>query len=201
MKADYDSISEDWAKSRNELPPKDRSLFEFFLGKLPGQADVLDLGCGTGIPIARLLDSRGFRVTGIDRSKRLLQKAKTNVPRACFHKEEIEDFRASKRYDGVVLWDVLFHLPREEHGPLIEEIHDSLCPEGLFIVSSGGCGEELPPFTDSMFGVEFFYDSYPIEEFLSVCSDAGFVVKKYDLVNKPDGGRDKGRIGVVLQKT
>lgn len=200
MKANYDLISDRWANIRRELPPKDKALFDFFIANLPKQAKVLDLGCGSGVPIAKLLDMQGFQVTGIDRSEKLLKKAKENVPRASFYKKDIEDYKINNIYDGIVLWDILFHLPRQEHQPILEKIYNSLSSNGLVILSSGGSEENLPPFTDFMFGVEFFYDSYPIKEFISLCKNIGFNLTKYELVNEPDGDRDKGRIGVVLSK-
>ena len=200
MKANYDLISDDWSNIRKILPPKDSSLFELFIGKLPEQARILDLGCGSGIPIAKLLDERGFQITGIDRSTRLLNKAKENVPMATFHKGEIEDYEINNTYHGVVLWDTLFHLPRAEHQPIIERIFNSLSSHGLLILSSGGSEENLPPFTDFMFGVEFFYDAHPIKKLLKLCEHIGFNVERHLLVNKPDGKRDKGRIGVALSK-
>jgi len=35
---------------------------------LPGGATVLDLGCGTGVPISQALIERGFNVYGVDAS-------------------------------------------------------------------------------------------------------------------------------------
>lgn len=40
--------------------------------------EVLDLGCGTG-SIARLLQSSGYRVTGIDPSRRMLARARLKL--------------------------------------------------------------------------------------------------------------------------
>jgi SAM-dependent methyltransferase len=201
MKADYDLISEDWATLRKTLPQKDNLLFEFFVENLPERAEVLDLGCGTGVPIAKLLSDNGFRVTGVDRSANLLDKARENVPAADFQRAEMEDYQMAGAYDGVVLWDALFHLPRAEHRPVLAKISGSLKPGGSLILSSGGSRESLPPFVDFMFGVPFFYDAYPVNEFIGICNAVGFTVARFEVLNEPDGDRDKGRIGVVLSKT
>ncbi len=60
----YDRIARGYARSR------DRTLFERgwldrMLAHAPGR-QVLDLGCGTGLPIARYLTDRRCRVTGVD---------------------------------------------------------------------------------------------------------------------------------------
>jgi 2-polyprenyl-3-methyl-5-hydroxy-6-metoxy-1,4-benzoquinol methylase len=200
MKANYDAISQDWDRNRKTLPAKDNALFEYFIESLPPEANILDLGCGTGVPIAQLLANQGFKITGIDRSAKLIQKAQGYVPTASFHQAEIEDYKIEKTYEGIVLWDVIFHLPRALHKPIIERIYDSLTPQGLLILSSGGSEENLPPFTDFMFGIEFFYDAYSVKTLIRSCEEIGFKVEKNEFVNKPDGDRDKGRIGVVLSK-
>lgn len=200
MTSNYDLIADSWAMHRTVLPAKDRALFEFFMSRLPQPAHILDLGCGTGVPIARLLDDSGFCVSGIDASANLLAKAKENVPNARFTRQDITEYALNTSYDGMVLWDVLFHLPREQHRPLLSKIHQALPEHGVVIVSSGGSDKDLPPFTDFMFDVEFFYDAYPVAEFIHLCEDLGFKVAQFEQVNIPDGNRDKGRIGVVLVK-
>jgi len=200
MKADYNSISEDWKKQRQKLPEKDGMLFEAFINGIPDKSNILDLGCGNGVPVAQLLSTRGFQVTGIDYSTNLLEQARTNLPNIRFEQSDIENYEISETYDGIVLWDVLFHLPRKAHQPLLSKIYAALPQNGLFIVSSGGSDNDLPPFTDFMFGVEFHYDSYPVNEFISICENIGFTVTNFEVVNTPNGERDKGRIGVVLSK-
>ncbi len=200
MKANYDLISDAWSDRRQELGPKDRKLFDIFIEALRHSAKVLNLGCGSGIPIAKRLSDSGFSIFGIDRSENLLKKAKRNVPNGSFFKAEIEDYEIQREYDGVVLWDALFHIPREEHRAILENIYNHLASGGTLILSSGGCAEDLPPFTDFMFGVRFFYDSFTPRKLLRLLEDIGFTVEQSALVNEPDGGRDKGRLGVVLSK-
>jgi SAM-dependent methyltransferase len=199
-KAEYDLIAEQWRDSRKQLPPEDASLFSCFIDGLPGGANVLDLGCGNGVPVVGLLESRGFRVAGVDRSDKLLAQARETFPHLRLARAEIEEYVIEDDYVGIVLWDVLFHLPRESHRPLLTSIFNALPGNGLLILSSGGSKESLAPFTDTMFGVEFYYDAYPVDEFIDLCGSIGFEVVKFEVLNEPDGGRDKGRIGVVLAR-
>ena len=201
MKAEYDLIADEWSSRRIELPMKDKELFDFFVQCLPPKARILDLGCGTGNPIAKQLSEQGYTIRGVDRSAALLQKAKENVPDGIFQQCDIEDYEIADQYEGVVLWDVIFHIPREDHQAILEKVYGCLSPGGLLIMSSGGSDEELPPFTDFMYGVEFFYDAFSPKKLLMLCEKIGFTVAKYVVVNEPDGVRDKGRIGIVLSRT
>jgi SAM-dependent methyltransferase len=201
MKADYDQIAEQWIAARTRLPPRDRELFERFCAALPPGAAVLDFGCGAGVPMARELAERGFAVTGVDRSAKLLAAARAAVPGATFHRAEFDAFElAEGAYSGIVFWDALFHLPRAEHVPLLRRLHAALAPGGHLLLTSGGCDDAIPAFTDFMYEVEFFYDAYPPAELRRHCAALGFCVVDDVLLNTPDGARDKGRLGLLLAR-
>ncbi|MBY8128664.1 class I SAM-dependent methyltransferase [Vibrio fluvialis] len=201
MKTDYDAIAEDWNRLRTHLPAPDLALFELFRCYIPPQGRVLDLGCGHGIPIAAMMTERGFTLTGVDRSERLLSLARRAMPQQEWIQSELESFEPVGHYHGVIIWDSMFHLPRHEHLTLLGKVFEALEPEGVVILSSGGSDTDLPPFTDIMLGHEFFYDAFPVPVLLRHCREMGFRILRYELVNEPDGGRDKGRLGVVLQKS
>lgn len=200
MKADYDRIAFDWIGARRELPPTDRMLIESFLERLPSSARVLDLGCGSGRPIAMLMAERGCAVHGVDRSAAMLTEARQNVPGATFELGEIEDQPSRGPWDGVVCFDALFHLPRASHEPLLQRIFHALVPGGMLLLTSGGSLGDEGPFIDRMFGVEFFYDAFPREELVERCVALGYAVELRAMLNEPDGGRDKGRLGLLLSK-
>ncbi|MCG6390387.1 class I SAM-dependent methyltransferase [Vibrio fluvialis] len=201
MKTDYDAIAEDWNRLRTHLPAPDLALFELFRCYIPPQGRVLDLGCGHGIPIAAMMTERGFTLTGVDRSERLLSLARSAMPQQEWIQSELESFEPVGHYHGVIIWDSMFHLPRHEHLTLLGKVFEALEPEGVVILSSGGSDTDLPPFTDIMLGHEFFYDAFPVSVLLRHCREMGFRILRHELVNEPDGGRDKGRLGVVLQKS
>jgi len=71
------------------------------LKDLPSGAHVLDLCCGTG-QLARLLLGRGFRVTGVDGSARMLDFARENAPAASLICADARDFVLSEQVDAVV---------------------------------------------------------------------------------------------------
>lgn len=201
MKTDYDAIAQEWSQLRTHLPAPDLALFELFRCYVPPQGKVLDLGCGHGVPIARMMTERGFEITGVDRSERLLNLARTAMPQQQWILSELESFEPSGQYHGVIIWDSLFHLPRHEHLVLLYKVFRILEPDGVVILSSGGSDDDLPPFTDFMLEHEFFYDAFPVPVLLRHCRQIGFRILRHELVNEPDGGRDKGRLGLVLQKS
>jgi SAM-dependent methyltransferase len=70
-----------------------------------GGPAVLDLGCGSGRPVAQHMAERGLRVTGIDSSPAMISVCRTRLPD---HEWIVADLRAlslRRRFDGVLAWD------------------------------------------------------------------------------------------------
>lgn len=61
---------------------------------------LLDIGCGTGAHIARLVDL--FDCTGIDNSEEMLAVARAKVPAALFLLMDMDDFHIDIRFDVVI---------------------------------------------------------------------------------------------------
>src|SRR5476651_1556248 len=75
----YDLIAADFAKMRDSFSTE-KKYIDLFLAHLNPNSHVLDVGCGSGYPIASYLIEHGLQVTGIDASKKLLKIAKKNCP-------------------------------------------------------------------------------------------------------------------------
>ncbi|PSW22075.1 class I SAM-dependent methyltransferase [Photobacterium sanctipauli] len=200
LKANYDAIATQWQQARHTLPEKDAALFELFASRLPNKASILDLGCGHGSPIATWLSELGHQIVGVDRSQQLLAQAKQKLPDQQWIHCELEEYSITEQYHGVVIWDSLFHLPRDYHRPILEQVFKALPEQGVVILSSGGSDEDIPAFTDYMFDIEFYYDALPMAQLVKTCEEMGFTLVKRVMVNEPDGKRDKGRLGLVLTR-
>ena len=70
----YDRIATDFAKLRDSFYSEKKYL-DLLLTYLQPNAHILDVGCGSGYPIAAYLIEQGFQVTGIDGSIELLNIA------------------------------------------------------------------------------------------------------------------------------
>jgi 2-polyprenyl-3-methyl-5-hydroxy-6-metoxy-1,4-benzoquinol methylase len=68
MQNSYDHIAEQWHSNLRGKAYVARVLgyVDKILEGLPPKSKVLDLGCGTGDPIARYIAHKGFRVIGVD---------------------------------------------------------------------------------------------------------------------------------------
>lgn len=191
----YNAIAESWDAARAALTPRESPWLEAFLDGLPVPSRILDLGCGTGRPLAEAVLARGHGVTGVDQAGNLLALARARFPQAAWIESRIQDFGSAERFHGVICWDALFHIDRAEHAGLFERMAALLLPGGRVMVTVGG--SEHPAFVDTMFGREFFYDSHPPEKALDLLVASGFTPLAADFINQPTGGRDKGRYAIV----
>ena len=108
-----------------------------FFYAVPRGAEVLDLGCGCGVPDARLLSER-FRVTGVDISDVQIDRARRLVPHARFVRADMTEVRfRSETFGGVLCLYSLIHVPLEEHRRLLDRIHRWLTPGGTLLLITG----------------------------------------------------------------
>ncbi len=108
-----------------------------FFRSVPAGAEVLDLGCGCGVPDARRLSGR-FRVTGIDISDVQIERARRLVPNARFLRADMTAVRfRSETFGGVLCLYALIHVPLDAQRPLLAKVHRWLRPGGIFLVVTG----------------------------------------------------------------
>lgn len=110
----YREGAEDWIAARVELAEEERPWIDRFIAALPPGGSVLDVGCGSGRPIADLLIAEGFRVTGVDASARLLDHARARLPQGEWIEADMRTMDLGRRFDGVLAWSSLFHLSPED---------------------------------------------------------------------------------------
>ena len=108
-----------------------------FFRSVPPGSQVLDLGCGCGVPDARLLSDR-FRVTGVDISDVQVERARRLVPDARFLRADMTEVRFPPgSFGGVLCLYSLIHVPVEEHRSLLDRIHRWLRPGGSLLLITG----------------------------------------------------------------
>ena len=106
--------------------------------RLPQAGRVVDLGCGSGVPISRYFATRGYQVEGYDLSPAMLEIARREVPTAVFREARIEDLSLEpKSVDLIVSFFAIIHVPRDEHGELFHRMWTWLKPGAAALLSLG----------------------------------------------------------------
>lgn len=109
---------------------------------LPAGATVLDLGCGSGLPLTRVLIDEGLNAYGIDASATLVAAFRANFPGVNVACESVEDSSFfDRQYDAVLAWGLWFLLPETTQLELLRRVADVLQPGGrlLFTAPAQAC--------------------------------------------------------------
>ncbi|MCL2160370.1 MAG: class I SAM-dependent methyltransferase [Betaproteobacteria bacterium] len=119
---------------------------------LPRGAAVIDLGCGSGLPITNVLVSEGLNVYGIDASPSFVEAFQRNLPGVPVACESVDtSLFFNRMFDGVVAWGLIFLLRPKAQRRLIQRIADILVPGGRLLFTS--CANPLV-WNDAMTGLE-----------------------------------------------
>lgn len=132
----YDRMAGSYLSSKD---PEDEitldALQEIASDLSPG-ANVLDLGCGAGIPATRWLSEQRYSVTGVDFSERQLDLARKLAPSATFIQADMTELEMPQNsFDAVVALHSIIHVPREEHPAMLAKIHSWLKPGGPLLAT------------------------------------------------------------------
>ena len=150
---------------------------------LPSGATVLDLGCGPGLPITKVLVEEGLNVYGIDASPSLVNAFRHNFPEIPIACESVQDSLFFNRlFDGVIAWGLIFLLLPEDQRRLIQRVAKILVPGGRFLFTSSPEVEPLV-WNDAMTGLES--RSLGPVEYRKLLSEAGLrVTSEYEDVGE-----------------
>jgi SAM-dependent methyltransferase len=184
----YDRIAERYRSwSGDTLAGKRKWAVDLLVTRLPPGSRVLDLGCATGVPVAKALAQHG-EVTGIDLSPRQIEMARANVPAAEFVCGDAvaAEFQFGA-FDAIVSCYAIGHVPRHEHPLIFGNIFDWLRPGGIF-VGSLTAGDDPGTVEPDWLGSPMYFGGHGTEESLRLLMEAGLVVESAELVTEDEDG-------------
>ncbi|GLU46279.1 class I SAM-dependent DNA methyltransferase [Nocardiopsis ansamitocini] len=150
---------------------------EALLTTLAPGANVLDLGCGTGLPTTRRLVEAGCRVTGVELSPVMLDLARANAPRAHLVQADMTAFSPEPgSYDAVVAFFSLLQLTRARIPRMLTTVRHALVPGGRLCLSM--VEADLDDVAIPFLGNRIRVTGYPREELRVVLGTAGFHIEK-----------------------
>lgn len=161
-----------WAALRGDTPAEGRWL-DKFCGLLPAGAKVLDIGCGSGLPIGRELARRGFAVTGVDAAPEMLALFRRNLPGQAALLADMRQLALGRRYAGLLAWDSFFHLSPRDQRTTFARFQAHAAPKAALMFTSGPAeGDAIGQFA----GEPLYHGSLSPAEYRSLLAGAGFRV-------------------------
>ncbi|MCP4915005.1 MAG: class I SAM-dependent methyltransferase [Oligoflexia bacterium] len=179
-----------------------KSLFEkkwldIFLQTLDTKKEVLDIGCGSGDPIAKYLIENDKQVTGIDFSKAMIELAKEKFSNNEWFVADMRDFDLDRKFDGIIAWNSFFHLNQEDQVKALKVFAKHLKAGGVLMFTAG---PEKGEVTGEVNGKPVYHSSLSVEEYRSVLSDLGIELVDYKL-NDPDCYQHSVFLGQQINKS
>lgn len=136
----YDKVGSTYDSMRSNVGVKD-ILHEVDI--LGNEIKVLDLGCGTGHPIAKAVSPNVKEYCGIDNSQPMLDTYLKNVHNADCKLLDMPDInQISGEWDFIFSWGAICHLPIELQKKTMIAVSKLLTPEGRFLFTSGQEADE-----------------------------------------------------------
>jgi SAM-dependent methyltransferase len=192
MVNEYDNITNlyqlhavEWDRERG------RNLFEKpwldrMLTLLPSKRSILDLGCGSGEPIARYFIDRGCDVTGIDSSSTLIGMCRSRFPGQDWLAADMRSLSLSRRFDGILAWDSFFHLCQDDQRRMFPIFGMHAAPRAALMFTSGPShGEAIGIYK----GEPLYHASLDGDEYRSLLNQNGFYVVSHVVEDPRCGDR------------
>jgi SAM-dependent methyltransferase len=173
----YEENAAAWSEARGRtLHPGERGPFAHFLRALRPGAAVLDLGCGTGEPIGRLLLERGCRLTGLDSSPSLVALARERLPEGEWLVGDMRALDLGRQFDAVLAWHSFFHLSIADQRAVIPRFAAHAGPGAALCFTSGPRhGEAIGEWQ----GEPLFHASLAPAEYARLLDENGFDVLRF----------------------
>lgn len=171
VKKQYNALAENYGAGRDQF--QNIPYLEKLQALLNPGSQILDVGCGSGVPIDRFFIENGHAVLGIDISEKQIELAQKNVPEARYKVADMSRFvEAEYTVDAIVSFYAIFHTNREEHLEILKKLYSFLKPGGYLLITMGV--DDWDGKETNFFGGEMQWSQYNAEKNNELVQEAGF---------------------------
>ena len=148
----YERHAQAWDCERGGDLISEQTWMARFVALLRPGAALLDLGCGSGQPIARHLIEHGFHLAGIDSSATLIALCGERFPAHEWRVADMRTLALHRTFQGLLAWDSFFHLPPDQQRRMFSIFREHAAAGAALMFTSGPrhgaaigslCGERL----------------------------------------------------------
>ncbi|HBL53462.1 MAG TPA: class I SAM-dependent methyltransferase [Syntrophaceae bacterium] len=180
MQKIYDQFADTYDQNRGLFDMSE--IIDDFFRRLPGQPGrLLDLGCGAGEPFPAYFIARGWQVTGVDFSSRMLALAHRYQPDMKTILADIRDVEfPDETFDAITAIYCLFHIEHEKHRDIFQKIFRFLKPGGksLFTYATKEyTGAEIFNGYKEFMGEKLFYSHTTPGNLSAILKSIGFTIE------------------------
>jgi len=179
----YDRNASTWYRLRGNRLIECKWI-ERFRSLLQPSATVLDLGCGSGQPVARYLIESGLAIVGVDSSEHMIALYTGRFPNQQWLEADMRTLGLDQTFAGILAWNSFFHLKPDDQRRMFTIFQQHAAPGALLMFTSGtALGDALGEFQ----GETLYHASLDPQEYTVQLQNHGFEVLDH-IVEDPDCG-------------
>jgi trans-aconitate methyltransferase len=173
----YDDVARDFDRDRSRGLMERRYLDEVRARLAPG-GEILDLGCGTGEPIARHFIEAGHPLTGVDAAPAMLALARERFPDQRWLQHDMRSLEIGSRFAAIIAWDSFFHLTPGDQRSMFPVFARHAAAGTLLLFTSGpAAGVAM----GEIYGRELYHASLDAGEYRELLSANNFRVVLHEV--------------------
>ncbi|WP_445117107.1 class I SAM-dependent methyltransferase [Acinetobacter sp. WZC-1] len=161
-----------WTEKRGQCL-YEKAWLDHFLALLPEHSAILDLGCGSGRPIAAYLIAQGHCITGMDSSDVMIDMARNNFPEQHWVQADMRQIDLNQKFQGILAWDSFFHLTADDQRQMFQQFSQSAERGTVLMLTTG---PEQGEAMGDMFGEVLYHASLSQDEYRELLKTHGFKV-------------------------
>ena len=182
----YERHARQWDADRRNAGWNDKSWHDRFIAALSEGATVLDLGCGSGSPVALNMVACGLQVTGVDASPTLISLCRDRLPEEEWIVADMRSLTLNRQFDGVLAWDSFFHLSPDDQRRMFDVFAAHATSSAVLMFNTGPAyGEAVGQYQ----GDPLYHASLDAAEYEALLGRVGFDVASHVIEDKEAGGR------------
>ena len=170
----YKKHARAWTELRGDFL-YEKEWLDLFLSLIPVHSTLLDLGCGSGKPIADYLIQQGHTLIGVDSSDVMIAMAQKNFPKQTWVQADMRTVELDQKFNAILAWDSFFHLiPDDQRQMFAQFAQFSVTNTALMFTSGPMAGEAM----GDLFGDALYHASLSQDEYRVLLKQYGFNVVK-----------------------
>lgn len=163
----------DWFDDARTKSLMESEYLNLIVKTIPQEGSILDLGCGTGEPIAQFFIEKGFKVTGVDGSQKMIELCKKRFPSERWVVSDMREISLHQQFDAILAWHSFFHLDHDSQRNMFKVLESHIKPGGILAFTSGD--EEGEVWSDNG-GQQLYHASLSTKEYNSLLKSSSFKV-------------------------
>lgn len=140
-----------------------------------GQA-ILDVGCGSGRPIAQYFIEAGRTVHGVDFAEAMLDISRHRFPQQRWTHADMRTLELGETFGGVVAWNSFFHLTADEQRLCLPRLAQHVAPGGGLLFT---CGPEAGEVLGTVEGDSVYHASLSRQEYAELLEREGLRIDAF----------------------